>query len=177
MTLEKMNNLREELQKGPMLGFGIMWPQVGMIERIGGDWDWFWIDSQHGQLDYRDVLAAVRACNLVGRPAVVRVPGHEPGPIGKMLDTACEAVMVPMVETAQEAQALVRAAVKVFAFSASEIIATAARKGAFYVEEGDTLTMILSGVRRFTKYDATGLLAAKKLLAEAACEDEKYLFS
>ncbi|MCG6929835.1 MAG: acyl-CoA dehydrogenase family protein [Desulfofustis sp.] len=74
-------------------------------------------------------------------------------------------------------QALVRAAVKVFAFSASEIIATAARKGAFYVEEGDTLTMILSGVRRFTKYDASGLLAAKKLLAEAACEDEKYLFS
>ncbi len=74
-------------------------------------------------------------------------------------------------------QALVRAAVKVFAFSASEIIATAARKGAFYVEEGDTLTMILSGVRRFTKYDATGLLAAKRLLAEAACEEEKYLFS
>ena len=36
--------------------------------------------------------------------------------------------------------------------------------------------MILSGVRRFAKYDATGLLAAKRLLAEAACEEEKYLF-
>jgi len=105
-----MNNLREELEKGPMLGFGIMWPQVGMIERIGPDWDWFWIDGQHGELDYSDVLAAVRASNLVRRPAVVRVPGHEPGPIGKMLDTACEAVMVPMVETAEEARALVRAA-------------------------------------------------------------------
>jgi alkylation response protein AidB-like acyl-CoA dehydrogenase len=68
------------------------------------------------------------------------------------------------------------AAVKVFAFAASEAGGTAARKGAFYVEEGDTLTMILSGVRRFTKYDATGLLAAKRLLAEKACEDEKYLF-
>lgn len=74
-------------------------------------------------------------------------------------------------------QELVKAVVKVFAFNASEIIGTAARKGAFYVEEGDTLTMILSGVRRFTKYDATGLLVAKKLLAEAACEDEKYIFS
>ena len=68
------------------------------------------------------------------------------------------------------------AAVKVFAFEAAEIGGTAARKGAFYVEEGDTLTMILSGVRRFTKYDATGLLQAKRLLAESACEDEKYLF-
>jgi hypothetical protein len=36
--------------------------------------------------------------------------------------------------------------------------------------------MILSGVRRFTKYDATGLLAAKRLLAAAASEEEKYLF-
>jgi alkylation response protein AidB-like acyl-CoA dehydrogenase len=74
-------------------------------------------------------------------------------------------------------QELLRAAVKVFAFSATEIAGSAAKKGAFYVEEGDTLTMILSGIRRFAKYDATGLLAAKRLLAKAACEEEKYIFS
>ncbi len=77
----------------------------------------------------------------------------------------------------EKRQELLRAAVKVFAFSASEIAGSAARKGAFYVEEGDTLTMILSGIRRFAKYDATGLLAAKRLLAGAACEEEKYLFA
>ena len=71
---------------------------------------------------------------------------------------------------------LLKAAVKVFAFNASEIVGTAARKGAFYVEEGDTLNMLLSGVRRFSKYDASGLLAAKRLLADASCEEEKYLF-
>lgn len=74
-------------------------------------------------------------------------------------------------------QELLRAAVKVFAFSATEIAGSAAKKGAFYVEEGDTLTMILSGIRRFAKYDATGLLTAKRLLAKAACEEEKYIFS
>ncbi len=52
----------------------------------------------------------------------------------------------------------------------------AAKKGAFYIEEGDTLAMILSGVRRFAKYDATGLLQAKRTLARAAIEEEKYLF-
>ena len=36
--------------------------------------------------------------------------------------------------------------------------------------------MILSGVRRFAKYNATGLLQAKQLLAAAVCEEEKYLF-
>ncbi|MDT8422854.1 MAG: acyl-CoA dehydrogenase family protein [Desulfuromonadales bacterium] len=71
---------------------------------------------------------------------------------------------------------LLLAAVKVCAFSATEIISTAAKKGAFYVEEGDTLTMILSGIRRFAKYDASGLLAAKRTLANAALESEKYLF-
>jgi alkylation response protein AidB-like acyl-CoA dehydrogenase len=73
-------------------------------------------------------------------------------------------------------RALLQAAVKVFAFKATEAVGTAARKGAFYVEEGDTLTMILSGVRRFAKYDATGLLQAKRRLAETAIEAEKYIF-
>jgi hypothetical protein len=73
-------------------------------------------------------------------------------------------------------QELYAAAVKTFAFSASEAVGSAARKGAFYIEEGDTLTMILSGVRRFAKYDATGLLQAKRTLAKAAIEEEKYLF-
>ena len=73
-------------------------------------------------------------------------------------------------------QELLKAAVKVFSFTATEAVGTAAKKGAFYIEEGDTLTMVLSGIRRFAKYDATGLLTAKRALARAACEDEKYLF-
>ncbi|MBT8362570.1 MAG: acyl-CoA dehydrogenase, partial [Deltaproteobacteria bacterium] len=73
-------------------------------------------------------------------------------------------------------QELLKAAVKICAFNTAEIAGTAARKGAFYIEEGDTLTMMLSGVRRFSKYDATGLLAAKRLLSDAASEEEKYLF-
>lgn len=73
-------------------------------------------------------------------------------------------------------QKLLLATVKVCAFNATEIAGTAAKKGAFYIEEGDTLTMILSGVRRFTKYDASGLLQAKRTLANAALDSEKYLF-
>ncbi|MFV0438310.1 MAG: acyl-CoA dehydrogenase family protein [Desulfopila sp.] len=73
-------------------------------------------------------------------------------------------------------QELLQAVVKSCAFTASEEVGGAARRGAFYVEEGDTLTMILSGIRRFCKYDATGLLQARRLLARTACEEEKYLF-
>lgn len=70
----------------------------------------------------------------------------------------------------------VSAAVKVFTFNGTEKAASAARRAAYYIEEGDTLTMLLAGIRRFTKYDATGLLKAKRELAAAAIEAEKYIF-
>jgi alkylation response protein AidB-like acyl-CoA dehydrogenase len=73
-------------------------------------------------------------------------------------------------------QEMLKAAVRIFAFEASENAGRAARQGAFFIEEGDSLTMILSGIRRFAKYDATGLLAAKRTLAKAACTAEKYVF-
>lgn len=78
--------------------------------------------------------------------------------------------------SSERKQELVKAAVKVCAFNMTEEVSRAAKQGAFYIEEGDTLTMILSGIRRFAKYDATGLLKAKRLLARTACEEEKYLF-
>jgi alkylation response protein AidB-like acyl-CoA dehydrogenase len=73
-----------------------------------------------------------------------------------------------------ERRALAEAAVKVFSFSAVEKVATAARRAVFFVAEGDQATMMLGGVRRFTKYDASGLLAAKRALAAAAVAAEKY---
>ncbi len=82
--------------------------------------------------------------------------------------------MVDSLSPAKQEQ--LRAAVKIAVFNGTEVAASAAKKGAYMVEEGDTLTMILSGVRRFTKYDATGLLQAKRTLAAAANDAEKYIF-
>jgi len=75
-----------------------------------------------------------------------------------------------------EKRALFLAATTVVAFSAAEHCGRAGRKAAVYIEEGDTLTMLLSGVRRFSRFDAAGLLAAKRLLADAASSRETYLF-
>ncbi len=73
-------------------------------------------------------------------------------------------------------KASIEAAVKVFTFNGSENAATAARRAAYFIEEGDNLTMLLAGIRRFTKYDATGLLKAKRQLAAASIEADKYIF-
>ena len=105
-----MATFSEKLSTESQLGLGIFYPASGIIERIGPDWDWIWIDGQHGELGYRDILEAVRACDLIRRPSLVRVPGHEAGAIGKALDTAADAVMVPMVEDADQAERIVKAA-------------------------------------------------------------------
>ncbi len=107
----EMINFRLTLEKGvPQFGLGIMYPSPGVVERIGPDWDWVWIDGQHGQIGYAETLQLVRACDLIGRPAVVRVPGHEAGPIGLTLDMGVAGVVVPCVDTAEQAQAAVEAA-------------------------------------------------------------------
>jgi 4-hydroxy-2-oxoheptanedioate aldolase len=87
-----------------------MYPPAGVVERIGPDWDWIWIDGQHGELGYAEVLGLVRACDLVKRPAIVRVPGHEFGPIGMALDTGAAGIIVPCVDTPAQARAVVDAA-------------------------------------------------------------------
>ena len=73
-------------------------------------------------------------------------------------------------------QGTVTAAVKVFTFNAAEQTATAARKAAYFIEKGGSLKELLDGIGRYTTYDATGLLPAKRQLADAAIEAEKYIF-
>ena len=105
-----IKGFQASLAAGPQLGVCVMYPAPGIIERIGPDWDWIWIDGQHGEMGYQDILACVRACDLVGRPSIVRVPGHDAGAIGKVLDAGAAGVMVPMVDDAEQAKQAVRAA-------------------------------------------------------------------
>ena len=95
---------------GPYFGLANMYASPGSIERIGADWDWIWVDGQHGEMGEDDVLALVRACDLVQRPALVRVPSHEAGRIGRTLDTGASGVIVPLVNTPAQARAIVLAA-------------------------------------------------------------------
>ncbi len=73
------------------------------------DFDYVCIDTQHGLLDYTDSWQLLQAINLGEATPVVRVPWNEPGIIGKSLDAGARAIIVPMVNTASEAAAAVRA--------------------------------------------------------------------
>jgi len=103
-------DFRRRLASGvPQLGICSMYASPGIIERIGPDWDWLWLDGQHGELDQGNARQMVRACDLIGRASFLRVPGQEYSTIGKGLDAAPTGLIVPCVNTPEQAAAVVQA--------------------------------------------------------------------
>jgi 4-hydroxy-2-oxoheptanedioate aldolase len=72
--------------------------------------DYICVDTQHGAIDYLTSVSMIQAIELAGGTPIVRVPWNEPGIIGKSLDAGAHGVVVPMVNTRTEAEAVVRAA-------------------------------------------------------------------
>lgn len=66
-------------------------------------------DNQHGLIDYQASVGMMQGILLGGSNPIARAPWNEPGIIGKLLDAGAQAVVVPMVNTAEEAQAAVAA--------------------------------------------------------------------
>jgi 2-dehydro-3-deoxyglucarate aldolase len=69
--------------------------------------DWLFVDGEHGPLETREILAILQA---VGDrvPCLVRVPGAEEPPIKKALDLGAEGIIVPQVNTVEQATSVVR---------------------------------------------------------------------
>lgn len=65
--------------------------------------DYVCLDIQHGLIGYDSFLACLQAMARTTATPVVRVPANESGWIGKVLDAGAEVVIVPMIETAEEA--------------------------------------------------------------------------
>lgn len=70
--------------------------------------DYVCIDAQHGAIEYSDCAAMIQSVLLGGSRPIVRVPWNDQGIIGKMLDAGAQGVIVPMVNSVEEAEAVVR---------------------------------------------------------------------
>ena len=68
------------------------------------------------------------------------------------------------------------AAVKVCACHGAAAVRQAAARAAAYTEEGKRLAGLVGRIESFCRYDSSGLLAAKRILAASALEAERYIF-
>jgi 2-keto-3-deoxy-L-rhamnonate aldolase RhmA len=71
--------------------------------------DWVWLDWQHGQFTEATLNNALARFLTLDSAPIVRVKSHEPGTINRVLDMGALGVMVPMVQNAAQAAAIVRA--------------------------------------------------------------------
>jgi 4-hydroxy-2-oxoheptanedioate aldolase len=70
-------------------------------------WDTLTIDLQHGVIDYAQMVTMLQAISSTPTVPIVRVPWLEPGIIMKTLDAGAYGVICPMINTREQAQALV----------------------------------------------------------------------
>ncbi len=71
--------------------------------------DWVALDAQHGRFDRRSLIDNGRALAGAGLAFVVRTAGPDPAGIGLALDAGASAVIVPQIDTADEARRVVDA--------------------------------------------------------------------
>lgn len=71
--------------------------------------DFVCLDLQHGAMDYPDAVPMLAAVAGQGVVPMVRLPVNEPWVIGRVLDAGALGVIVPLVDTAEQAAAAVAA--------------------------------------------------------------------
>lgn len=71
--------------------------------------DWLLIDGEHAPVDLRTMLASLQALAAYPVHPVVRIPHGDTALIKQVLDIGATTILVPMVETASQAEHLVRA--------------------------------------------------------------------
>jgi 4-hydroxy-2-oxoheptanedioate aldolase len=85
-------------------------PATASAELIGSvGFDFACIDLQHGVIDDGVVLPMLQALAATGTPTLVRVRTHTPEMICRALDRGADGVIVPLVNSADEAAAAVTA--------------------------------------------------------------------
>jgi 4-hydroxy-2-oxoheptanedioate aldolase len=106
-----MKKLKQRWTKGEVtLGAWCMVPSTLTAEALGKTgFDWVLIDMQHGCMDYELALEMIRAVDLGDAVPIVRVPWADPGIIGRVLDAGALGVVIPMIESANDARRAVDA--------------------------------------------------------------------
>ncbi len=97
-------------QRGVALGGWLTLPSSMSAEIMANaGFDWVCVDMQHGMIGYADMVRMLQGISSTDTVPLVRVPRNEPGIIGRCLDAGAWGVVVPMVNSRQEAEAAVAA--------------------------------------------------------------------
>ena len=104
------NPAKERLEAGDLsLGVGLRQARtvdIGKAMKAAG-FDWLFIDTEHNSMDLDTVSALCLSALPIGITPIVRVPGHEHFHATRALDAGAMGVVVPHVDTPEQARQVV----------------------------------------------------------------------
>ncbi len=108
----RINKVKEKLRSGrPSIG---SWLTLGnlhaarVLARCG--FDWLALDVEHAPYDWREIASIVGAIADANCVPLVRVPDSSHSSIKRALDAGAFGIIVPMIESLEQAQAVIAAA-------------------------------------------------------------------
>jgi 2-keto-3-deoxy-L-rhamnonate aldolase RhmA len=109
---KEINRTKARLKAGGLaLGMGLRQARTVDIATIAGTcgFDWLFIDTEHNSMSIDTACQIAMAAIATGVTPIVRVPGHQHYHCARALDNGALGVVVPHVDTAEEAQAVANA--------------------------------------------------------------------
>lgn len=105
------NRFKTAIRQGrPQIGLWLDMADALSAEIAGhAGFDWLVIDGEHGPNDLRSILAQLQALATSPAEPVVRAPVGETWIIKQLLDIGARTLLIPMVDSAEQAEAMVRA--------------------------------------------------------------------
>ena len=82
-----------------------------MVTEIFGycGFDYIFIENEHFGYNIESVEEIIRACDLAGTESILRIPDHDPAKILQYLDLGASGLLLPHVDTGEQARAIVEA--------------------------------------------------------------------
>lgn len=107
----RKNRLRAYIEeKKPVITAGPGFPSPELIEFLGHlGFEGVFIDAEHGTIGLETVQELVRAADAVGLATLTRVPKNDPAIIMGHLETGAASILVPHINSADDAVAAVQA--------------------------------------------------------------------
>jgi 2-keto-3-deoxy-L-rhamnonate aldolase RhmA len=103
--------MKKKLERGEVVSVLEGFHTAEIVDFLGPlGFDGVWVENEHGAIDFREIQHITRSCDLWGMTSLIRVNRVDYGLIYRTLDQGAQGVIVPHVDTAEQAREVVRAA-------------------------------------------------------------------
>lgn len=104
----RRNRVLQAMQEGrKATGYQITYPSVWAVEILSRvDFDYIWLDGEHGPFTYRDLEEMARAAEAAGATPIARVENVEASTVLQYLDRGIQGIMGPHIASGEDAEKL-----------------------------------------------------------------------